>query len=56
MIFIIRKDYKKVIGVLPLLALFITALLGPVAILRYILPIVLATPITINMMIQKKKL
>lgn len=53
-IFIIRKEYNKVLCILPFITLFITVLLGPVAILRYVLPIVLAFPLLIHMIIKKE--
>ncbi len=52
-IFIIRKEYNKVLCILPFITLFITVLLGPVAILRYVLPVALAAPLLIHMILKK---
>lgn len=52
--FVLRKEYKRVLGILPFITLFITVLLGPVAILRYVLPIVLACPLFMHMIIKKE--
>lgn len=53
-VFILKKDYKSILGILPFITLFITVLLGPVAILRYILPIVLSAPLLIHLIVKKK--
>lgn len=53
-IFIIRKEYNKVLCILPFITLFITVLLGPVAILRYVLPIALAFPLLIHMVLKNE--
>ncbi len=53
-IFIIRKEYNKVLCILPFITLFITVLLGPVAILRYVLPIALAFPLLIHMILKNE--
>ncbi len=53
-IFIIRKEYRKILCILPFITLFITVLLGPVAILRYVLPIALAFPLLIHMILKNE--
>lgn len=53
-VLIIRKEYSRLIGILPFVTLFITVLLGPVAILRYILPIFLGTPILLHLIFKKE--
>lgn len=52
-IFILRKEWARILGLLPFITLFITVLLGPVAILRYVLPIVLACPLFLHMIVKK---
>lgn len=54
-IFIIRREYERILELLPFITLFITVLLGPVAILRYVLPIVLASPLLLHKIIKKSK-
>lgn len=53
-IFILRREYKRILYILPFITLFITVLLGPVAILRYVLPIVIACPLFIHMILKKE--
>lgn len=54
--FIRRREYTRILCILPFITLFITVLLGPVAILRYVLPIVIACPLLINMILKKEKI
>lgn len=54
--FIRRREYTRILCILPFITLFITVLLGPVAILRYVLPIVIACPLLINMILKEEKI
>ena len=44
-----------VLGVVPLGLYFGTAILGPVALLRYLYPLTLATPLLFGMVFQRKE-
>lgn len=51
---ILKRQYKSILVILPLILLWMTYLLGPVSNFRYIIPIYLSYPIIIYLMLKKK--
>ncbi len=51
---ILKKQYKSILVILPLILLWLTYLLGPVSNFRYIVPIYVLYPMMIYLMVLKK--
>ena len=52
---IYRKEYRKLLWMLPLWTYMATNLLGPAALLRYAYPIMLAAPLLLFWMLEKQQ-
>ena len=50
-----RKEYVRLLWMLPFWTYMGTSMLGPAALIRYSYPVMLGAPILIYMMLKKKK-
>lgn len=53
-IIILKKNYRSILVILPLILLWLTYLLGPVSNFRYIIPIYVLYPMIIYLLLKKK--